>query len=74
MLSRKNQNHEELGSLKQEIKTPGIQRDSHAEYFQKAQLASEIYRAAEEMGGTEIEQDAVLRIRRSSNRITFQEP
>ncbi|MBL8816906.1 MAG: AAA family ATPase [Planctomyces sp.] len=64
VVEKLNNNHEELGSLKQEIKLLEASRDSHADYFQKAQLASEIYRAAEEWVALEIEQDAVVKIRR----------
>ncbi len=56
--------HEELGSLKQELKLLESSRDSHAEYFKKAQVATEIYRAAEQWFALRIEQDAVLQIRR----------
>ena len=59
-----NQNHEELGSLKQEIKLLEASRDSHADYFRKAQLATEIHRAAEEWFALKIEQEAVVQLRR----------
>ncbi|MDA1229698.1 MAG: AAA family ATPase, partial [Planctomycetota bacterium] len=45
---RLNKNHEELGSLKQEIRLLEASRDSHAEFFQKARVASEIYRVTED--------------------------
>lgn len=59
-----NRNHEELGSLKQEIRLLEGSRDSHADYFRKAQLATDIYRATEEWFALRIEQDAVAQIRR----------
>lgn len=61
---RLNKNHEELGSLKQEIRLLEASRDSHAEFFQKAACASEIYRAVEEWFAVQIEHDAVVQIRR----------
>ncbi len=62
--SRLNRNHEELGSLKQEIRLLESSRDSHAEFFQKARVASEVYRAAEDWFALQIEHDAVVQIRR----------
>ncbi len=59
-----NKNHEELGSLKQEIRLLEFSRESHAEFFQKARVASEIYRASEDWFALQIEQDAVIQIRR----------
>jgi len=59
-----NKNHEELGSLKQEIRLLEASRDSHEEFFRKSRLASEIYRATEEWFALQIEYDAVLQIRR----------
>lgn len=56
--------HEELGGLKQEIKLLEGSRDSQARYFQKAHVASDIYRAAEEWFALQIEQDAVIEMRR----------
>lgn len=61
---RLNRNHEELGSLKQEIRLLESSRDSHAEFFQKARVASEIYHATEDWFALEIEHDAVVQIRR----------
>lgn len=61
---RLNRNHEELGSLKQEIRLLEASRDSHAEFFQKAGCASEIYRAVEDWFAVQIEHDAVVQIRR----------
>ena len=61
---RLNQNHEEIGSLKQEIKLLESSRDSHAEFFNRARVASEIYRASEEWFALQIEHDAVMQIRR----------
>ncbi len=61
---RLNKNHEELGSLKQEIKLLESSRDSHAEFFNKARVASEIYRASEDWFALQIEHDAVVQIRR----------
>lgn len=61
---RLNKNHEELGSLKQEIKLLESSRDSHAEFFNKAQVASEIYHASEDWFALQIEHDAVMQIRR----------
>ncbi|MEZ6127890.1 MAG: AAA family ATPase [Planctomycetaceae bacterium] len=56
--------HEELGGLKQELKLLESSRDSQARYFQKAHVASDIYRAAEEWFALQIEEDAVLEMRR----------
>jgi uncharacterized protein YhaN len=56
--------HEELGSLKQEIRLLESQRDSHAEFFQRSRLAADISRTAEEWLALQIEHDAVLQIRR----------
>jgi len=61
---RLNKNHEELGSLKQEIRLLESSRESHAEFFQKARVASEIYRASEDWFALQIEQEAVIQIRR----------
>ncbi|MBC7964972.1 MAG: AAA family ATPase, partial [Fuerstia sp.] len=61
---RLNKNHEELGSLKQEIKLLESSRESHAEFFNKARVASEIYHASEEWFALQIEHDAVMQIRR----------
>ena len=61
---RLNKNHEELGSLKQEIKLLESSRDSHAEFFNKARVASEIYRASEDWFALQIQHDAVVQIRR----------
>jgi len=58
------QNHEELGSMKQEIRLLEASRDSHEEFFQKARVASEIYRATEDWLALQIEQDAVKQLRR----------
>ena len=57
-------NHEELGSLKQEIRILESQRDSHAEFFNRSRLAADISRTAEEWLAIQIEHDAVLQIRR----------
>ncbi len=59
-----NRDHEELGSLKQEIRLLEGSRDSHAEFFQKSRVASEIYRATEDWFALQIEHDAVMQIRR----------
>lgn len=59
-----NRNHEELGSLKQEIRLLEASRDSHVEFFQKSRVASDIYRAAEEWFALQIEQDAVMQMRK----------
>lgn len=56
--------HEELGALKQEIKLLETSRESQVRYFQKAQAASDIYRAAEEWFSLEIEENAVMDMRR----------
>ncbi len=61
---RLNKNHEELGSLKQEIRLLEGSRDSHAEFFQKVRVASEIYRATEDWFAVQVEHDAVMQIRR----------
>ncbi|MEQ9409704.1 MAG: AAA family ATPase [Fuerstiella sp.] len=59
-----NQHHEELGSLKQEIRLLENSRASQARYFQKAHVAGDIYRAAEEWFALQIEEDAVQAMRR----------
>jgi uncharacterized protein YhaN len=56
--------HEELGGLKQQIKLLESSRESQARYFQKAHVASDIYRAAEEWFALQIEQEAVIEMRR----------
>ncbi|MEN9556185.1 MAG: hypothetical protein RLZZ232_2471 [Planctomycetota bacterium] len=56
--------HEELGSLKQELRLLETRRDSHVEFFQKAHLASDIYRTVEEWLALQLELDAVMQIRR----------
>lgn len=61
---RLNKNHEELGSLKQEIKLLESGRDSHAEFFRKSRVATEIYRASEDWLALQIEYAAVMQIRR----------
>ena len=61
---RLNKDLEELGSLKQEIRLLEASRDSHADFFQKARVASEIYRASEDWLALQIEHDAVIQIRR----------
>ncbi|MEZ6061567.1 MAG: AAA family ATPase [Planctomycetaceae bacterium] len=58
-----NSNHEGLGSLKHEIKQLEAGRGSQAQYFQKAQVATDIYRAAEEWFALQIERDVVNRMR-----------
>ena len=57
-------NHEELGGLKQEIKLLESSRESQLRYFQKAHVATDIYRAAEEWFALQIEEDAVMEMRR----------
>lgn len=59
-----NRHHEELGSLKQEIRLLEAARDSHADEFRRAGLATEIHHAAEEWLALKIAQEAVLQIRR----------
>ncbi|MCA9059168.1 MAG: hypothetical protein KDA85_11735, partial [Planctomycetaceae bacterium] len=59
------QDHEELGSLKQEIRLLESSRDSNTEFFQRGRLAAQIYRTAEQWFATLIEQSAVLQIRRT---------
>lgn len=61
---RLNGHHEELGSLKQEIRLLEKSRESQAHYFQKAHVATDIYRAAEEWLALQIEEDAVQAMRR----------
>ncbi len=61
---RLNRDHEELGSLKQEIRLLEASRDSHAEFFTKARVATDIYRAAEDWFALQIEHEAVVQIRR----------
>lgn len=58
-----NRHHEELGSLKQEIRLLENGRESQARYFQKAHVASEIYRAAEEWFALQVEEEAVQQMR-----------
>ncbi len=58
------EHHEELGSLKQEIKLLENSRESQIRYFQKAQVATDIYRAAEEWFSLHIEEEALLEMRR----------
>lgn len=57
--------HEELGGLKQEIKLLEGSRESQIRYFQKAHVATDIYRAAEEWFALQIEEDAVMEMRRT---------
>ena len=56
--------HEELGSLKQEIRLLETSRDSQMRYFQKAHVAADIYRSAEEWFSLQIEEEAVNEMRR----------
>ena len=56
--------HEELGSLRQEIRLLESRRDSHAEFFRRSRLATDIYRAAEEWLALQFEHDAVLQMRK----------
>ena len=56
--------HEELGGLKQEIKLLESSRESQARYFQKAHVATDIYRAAEEWFALQIEEESVMEMRR----------
>lgn len=65
---RLNQHHEEMGSLKQEIRLLETSRESQARYFQKAHVAADIYRAAEEWLALKIEEDAVSEMRRRFER------
>ena len=62
--SRLKAHHEELGSLKQEIKLLENGRESQIRYFQKAHVASDIYRSAEEWFSLRIEEEAVTEMRR----------
>ncbi len=59
-----NEHHEELGSLKQEIRLLENGRESQIHYFQKAHVASDIYRSAEDWLALQIEEDAVQAMRR----------
>ena len=59
-----NEHHEELGSLKQELRLLENSRESQVHYFQRAHVAADIYRAAEEWLSLQIEEDAVQAIRR----------
>ncbi len=56
--------HEELGSLRQEIRLLESRRDSHAEFFRRSRLATDIYRAVEEWLALQFEHDAVLQMRK----------
>jgi uncharacterized protein YhaN len=56
-------NHEELGSLKQELKLLETSRGTHDDFFQRAKLSTEIYRAAESWFGLQIEHDALQQMR-----------
>ena len=56
--------HEELGSLKQEIKLLENSRESQVRYFQKAHVATDIYRAAEEWFALHVEENALMEMRR----------
>lgn len=56
--------HEELGALKQEIKLLETSRESQVRYFHKAQAAADIYRAAEEWFSLQIEENAVMDMRK----------
>lgn len=58
-----NSHHETIGSLKQEIRLLELSRESQERYFQKAQAATDIYRAAEEWFALEIEDDVVRKMR-----------
>lgn len=58
------QRHEELGSMKQEIRLLEKSRESQTRYFQKAHVASDIYRATEEWLALKIEEDVVQEMRR----------
>ena len=55
--------HEELGSLKQEIRLLESSRESQANYFQKSQVAADIYSTAEEWLALQIEEEAVQTMR-----------
>ena len=55
--------HEKLGSLKQEVRLLERSRGSQKRYFQRAGVATDIYRAAEEWFALQIEQKIVSRIR-----------
>ena len=55
--------HEELGGLKQKIKLLETGRESQVRYFQKAHVATDIYRAAEEWFARQIEEEAVQEMR-----------
>ena len=55
--------HEKLGSLKQEIRLLEKSRGSQKRYFQRAGVATDIYRAAEEWFALQIEQKIVSRMR-----------
>jgi uncharacterized protein YhaN len=56
--------HEELGSLKQELKRLEAVRESQETHFRKSRMATEIYRSVEEWLALQVEQDAIARIRR----------
>ncbi|MCP4169638.1 MAG: AAA family ATPase [Fuerstiella sp.] len=56
--------HEELGSLKQEIKLLERSRKSQAHHYQKSQVAANIYSTAEDWLALQIEEEAVLTMRR----------
>ncbi|MCA9047768.1 MAG: hypothetical protein KDA89_03520, partial [Planctomycetaceae bacterium] len=58
-----NRHHEELGSLKQEIRLLETSRESQIRYFRKSHVATEIYRTAEEWFALQIEEEAVQKMR-----------
>ncbi|MCH2202950.1 MAG: AAA family ATPase [Fuerstiella sp.] len=58
-----NSTHETVGSLKEQIQLLETSRGSQQQYFKRAQLASDIHRAAEEWYALQYEQDAVRKMR-----------
>lgn len=62
--SELNEHHVEMGQLKQEINVLESSRESQTRYFQKAHVATDIYRAAEEWLALQIEEDVVQQMRR----------
>lgn len=58
-----NSAHETVGSLKEQIQLLEASRGSQQQYFKRAQLASDIHRAAEEWFALQYEENAVQQMR-----------
>ena len=59
-----NGHHVDMGRIKQEITVLETSRESQTRYFQKAHIATDIYRATEEWLALQIEEDVVQTMRR----------